>query len=212
MQLTQPRGLIHSGHYRYPGTAMPTQDTEERREYYRIEDRVALEIIPTSPDDREVEEPLPPLFSLLGELHQLDFEAQHLLRQIAENNRTLANYLKVQNKRIELLGQALAQDLLKDQGAPQPVVLSEGGISFACDQPQTEGATLTLKLVLLPQGLGLLLAARVIYCAAMDDGRFDIGTEFEVLTDAQRQLLARHILQKQALKRRLALEGLQGDD
>ncbi|HCA64773.1 MAG TPA: pilus assembly protein PilZ, partial [Pseudomonas sp.] len=25
---------------------MPTQDTEERREYYRIEDRVALEIIP----------------------------------------------------------------------------------------------------------------------------------------------------------------------
>jgi PilZ domain. len=211
MQLTQPRGLIHSGHYCYPGTAMPTQDTEERREYYRIEDRVALEIMPANPDHIQASEPLPPLFSLLGELHQLDFEAQHLLRQIAESNRTLANYLKVQNKRIELLGQALAQDLLKDQGAPQPVVLSEGGISFACDQPQTEGTALTLKLVLLPQGLGLLLAARVIYCVAMEDGRYDIGTEFEALTDAQRQLLARHILQKQALERRLALESLQGD-
>jgi hypothetical protein len=190
---------------------MPTQDTEERREYYRIEDRVALEIMPANPDHTEANEPLPALFSLLGELHQLDFEAQHLLRQIAESNRTLANYLKVQNKRIELLGQALAQDLLKDQGAPQPVVLSEGGISSACDQPQAEGTVLTLKLVLLPQGLGLLLAARVIYCVAMEDGRYDIGTEFEALTDAQRQLLARHILQKQALERRLALESLQGD-
>jgi len=190
---------------------MPTQDTEERREYYRIEDRVALEIMPANPDRREVEEPLPPLFSLLGELHQLDFEAQHLLRQIAESNRTLANYLKVQNKRIELLGQALAQDMLKDQAAPQPVVLSEGGISFASDQPQVEEDVLTLKLILLPHGLGLLLPARVIYCTPMEDGRYDIGTEFEALTDAQRQLLARHILQKQALERRLALESLQGD-
>lgn len=34
------------------------------------------------------------------------------------------------------------------------------------------------------------------------DGQFEIGTEFEALTDAQRQLLARHILQKQALERR----------
>ncbi len=211
MQLTRPRGLIHSGHYCYPGIAMPTQDTEERREYYRIEDRVALEIIPASQDQASAGEPLPPLFNLLNELHQLDFEAQHLLRQIAESNRTLANYLKVQNKRIELLGQALAQDLLKDQGAPLPVVLSEGGISFASEQPQTKGAVLRLKLILLPQGLGLLLAARVIYCTLMEDGRYDIGTEFEALTDAQRQLLARHILQKQALERRQALEHLQGD-
>ncbi len=211
MQLTSPRGLIHSGHYCIPGIAMPTQDTEERREYYRIEDRVALEIIPASQGQEADAAPLPPLFSLLGELHQLDFEAQHLLRQIAESNRTLANYLKVQNKRIELLGQALAQDLLKDQGAPQPVILSEGGISFASEQPKAEGEGLTLKLILLPQGLGLVLAARVIYCTPMDDGRYDIGTEFEALTDAQRQLLARHILQKQALERRLALESLQGD-
>ncbi len=211
MQLTPPRGLIHSGHQRYPGIAMPTQDTEERREYYRIEDRVALEIIPASHDHPAGSEPLPALFSLLGELHQLDFEAQHLLRQIAESNRTLANYLKVQNKRIELLGQALAQDLLKDQSAPQPVVLSEGGISFVSEQPLAEGEVVTLKLVLLPQGLGLLLPARVIYSTAMQDGRYDIGTEFEALTDAQRQLLSRHILQKQALERRLALESLQGD-
>jgi hypothetical protein len=143
-------------------------------------------------------------------MHQLEFEAQHLLRQIAEGNRTLANYLKVQNKRIDLLGQAIAQDLLKDIGPAREVVLSEGGLSFAHDQPLGENSIWTLKLVLMPQGLGMLLTARVASCEALDDGQFAIGTSFEALTDAQRQLLARHILQKQATERRLARESLQG--
>jgi len=50
----------------------------------------------------------------------------------------------------------------------------------------------------------------VTHCAADADGGFQLGTEFEALTDAQRQLLARHILQKQALQRRLARDPLQG--
>ena len=189
---------------------MPTQDTEERREYYRIEDRIALEIIPDTQPPTASDDERQQLFDLLGELHQLDFEAQHLLRQIAEGNRTLASYLKVQNKRIELIGQALTQDLLKDIGPARTVVLSEGGVSFRHDTALGIGTLLTLKLVLLPQGLGLRLPARVTHCAADADGGFQLGTEFEALTDAQRQLLARHILQKQALQRRLARDPLQG--
>ncbi|MFL9812281.1 PilZ domain-containing protein [Stutzerimonas sp. VN223-3] len=189
---------------------MPTEDTEDRREYYRIEDMIALEILPLEHAETVSSSGSTQLFDLLGELHQLEFEAQHLLRQIAEGNRTLANYLKVQNKRIDLLGQVLAQDLLKDIGPAREVVLSEGGISFAHDQPLGEGSAWTLKLVLMPQGLGMLLTARVASCQALDDGQFAIGTSFEALTDAQRQLLARHILQKQATERRLARESLQG--
>jgi hypothetical protein len=189
---------------------MPTEDTEDRREYYRIEDMIALEILPPEHAETVSGSGSVRLFDLLGELHQLDFEAQYLLRQIAEGNRTLANYLKVQNKRIDLLGQALAQDLIKDLGAAREVVLSEGGISFVNDQPLGEDTLWTLKLVLMPQCLGMLLRARVASCQALDDGRFAIGTSFEAFTDAQRQLLARHILQKQATERRLARESLQG--
>ena len=58
----------------------------------------------------------------------------------------------------------------------------------------------------MPQALGLLLRAKVIHCRPLADEQFEIGTEFEALTDAQRQLLARHILQKQALERRQARE------
>ena len=68
------------------------------------------------------------------------------------------------------------------------------------------GSHLALKMMLMPQALGLLLRAKVVHCTALADGQYDIGTEFESLTDAQRQLLARHILQRQALERRLARE------
>ncbi|MCY1438033.1 PilZ domain protein [compost metagenome] len=136
----------------------------------------------------------------------MDFESQHLLRHIHERDRTLASYLKVINKRIDLLGQALAQSLLRDIGPAQQVTLSEGGIGFTSPQPIEPGTQLALKMVLMPQALGLLMQAVVIHSQARADGQFDIGTEFEAETDAQRQLLARHILHKQAQQRREARE------
>lgn len=182
-----------------------TRHTDERREYYRIEDCLALEILPAeAPADASSR-----LFQLLHELHQLDVEAQPLLRQLGDRDRVLAHYLKLQNKRIELVSQAVAQELLKDFGSPRRVVLSEGGVNFPHDQPLAVGARITLKLLLLPEALGLQLQAQVLHCHREPDGRFDIGTEFVAPSDAQRQLLARHILQKQAAERRLAREAEQ---
>lgn len=188
---------------------MSYQDADDRREYYRIDDTIALDFSLLSGPQALASDALhdaSPLFNLLSDLHLMDFESQHLLRHISERDRTLANYLKVMNKRIDLLGQAVAQSLLRDIGAPRRVSLSEGGISFNHPQAVPAGSHLALKMVLMPQALGLLLRAKVMHCQARDDGQFEIGTEFEALTDAQRQLLARHILQKQAQQRRLARE------
>ncbi|VXC02859.1 PilZ domain-containing protein [Pseudomonas sp. 8AS] len=188
---------------------MSYRDADDRREYYRIEDTIALDFSLLSGPQALASDALhdaSPLFNLLSDLHLMDFESQHLLRHISERDRTLANYLKVMNKRIDLLGQALAQNLLRDIGTPRQVSLSEGGISFNHAQAIEPGSHLALKMVLMPQALGLLLRARVMHCQEREDGQFDIGTEFEALTDAQRQLLARHILQKQAQQRRLARE------
>ena len=184
---------------------MSTQDVDDRREYYRIDDTIALDFTPLSGASALASEVLhdpSPLFNLLSDLHLLDFESQHLLRHISERDRTLATYLKVVNKRIDLLGQALAQNLLRDIGAPRQVSMSEGGISFNNQHAVATGTHLAIKMVLMPQGLGLLLRAKVVNCRERADGQYEIGTEYEALTDAQRQLLARHILQKQALERR----------
>ncbi|MBD2836595.1 PilZ domain-containing protein [Pseudomonas sp. JM0905a] len=188
---------------------MSTRDADDRREYYRIEDTIALEFHPLKQGetaDASSADSASQLFSLLSELHLMDFESQHLLRHIHERDRTLAGYLKVINKRIDLLGQALAQSLLRDIGPARQVTLSEGGISFSSAQPLETGTHLAIKMVLMPQALGMLLRAVVVHSRPREDGQFEIGTEFEALTDAQRQLLARHILQKQAQQRRQARE------
>lgn len=190
---------------------MSTQDADDRREYYRIGDTIALDFTLLSGANAPASEVLhdaSPLFNLLSDLHLLDFEAQHLLRQISERDRTLANYLKVMNKRIDLLGQALAQNLLRDVGAPRQVTMSESGISFNNLQELAVGSHLAIKMVLMPQALGLLLRGQVVNCRLRDDGQYEIGVEFEALTDAQRQLMARHILQRQALERRQSREQL----
>ncbi|HCF3938439.1 TPA: PilZ domain-containing protein [Pseudomonas aeruginosa] len=186
---------------------MSTRDADDRREYYRIEDTLALEFRPAGAVEDGLESGLgATLFSLLSDLHLMDYESQHLLRHISERDRTLANYLKVMNKRIDLLGQVMVQSLLKEIGEPRKVSLSEGGVSFRHDRALPVGQLLVLRMVLLPQGFGLELRARVIHAQPHDD-EFEIGTEFEALSDAQRQLLARHILQKQAQQRRLARAG-----
>ena len=190
---------------------MSTLDEEDRREYYRIEDTIALEIRPLSATEatgQEVLQDASPLFNVLSELHLSEFESQHLLRQISERDRNLAAFLKSQNKRIDLLSQVVAITVLGQIGEPQPVILSEGGIDFQHPTPIATGAHLSVKLVLMPQALGLLLRARVTHCDRKGDS-YAVGTEFEHPTDAQRQLLARYILQKQAQERRLAREQLE---
>ena len=195
------RADLHSDLNCSHGFVMSTQDNQDRREYYRIDDQIALQI--RLHGSQNEEDSL--LFSLLGDLHLLEYEAQPLLRSVGESDRTIANYFKVVNKRIDLLGQALASNLLKDIGPARNVSLSESGMSFFDELTHPVDTLLSLKIVLLPQGFGLHVDARVIEHRNSAEGVQTV-TVFENLTDATRQILARHILHKQALQRRLALE------
>ena len=188
---------------------MTTLDEEDRREYYRIADRIALQINPLSAAealDPEVLQDDSPLFNLLSELHLSDFEAQHLLRQLSDKDRTLAAFLRAQSKRLDLLSAVVAQTLIGEIGQPQAVVISEGGIESSQAQPITPGTRVKVKMVLMPRAHGLLLRGKVSHCDPRPDGSFELGTEFIDMTDAQRQLLARYILQRQQQQRRQQLE------
>lgn len=188
---------------------MSTLDEEERREYYRIEDSVALEIQPI-PASGTVDEPAAhdtsTLFDLLTELHVAEFESQRLLRQLDDRDRSTNSFLRAMSKRIDLLGQVVAQTVLGKLGPPQNVIMSEGGLQFESPRPFPVDSLLSVKMVLMPQASGMMLQARVTQCHSLTVGDFAVGTEWIDLSDAQRQLLARHILQRQAAQRRLARE------
>ena len=75
---------------------MPTLDEEDRREYYRIEDTIALEIKPLSAPKPQAQESdlastmLPRSSTCSANCTSAEFESQHLLRQISERDRTIA--------------------------------------------------------------------------------------------------------------------------
>ncbi|WP_092389606.1 PilZ domain-containing protein [Halopseudomonas salegens] len=189
-------------------------DYIDKRDFFRISDELALEYrrLDSLDELKQAFSRQAPMFDLLTDLHVLEYESQHLLRQISERDRAMAHYLKVVNKRIDLVGQALAMQLTDDLGSPVEVTISEGGMSFTTNEPLELDQLLALRLVLLPSPLCMLLAGKVIRCEAIADATdtWSIAVSFEQLADAQRQMLARHILQKQAQEIRAAKSSEEG--
>lgn len=184
----------------------PDNPSDVHAGYFQLPDQLPLDyqlIEPPSDDQLAIDE-TSPLFGLLGELQLLDHESQHLLRQIGERDRVLAACLKTFSKRIDLLGQAAALQLTTDMGEPVPVILSEAGLTFNCDHPLPAGQWLSLRL-LLSSSSGLATSAQIADCIQNTaSGRYAVQVSFRFSNDAQRQLLARHIVQKQAQEIRAA--------
>ncbi len=164
-------------------------------DYHSLEESAARKLAEAEPCS---------LFGLLAELQLLEHDSQHLLRQVAERDRALAAYLKILSKRIDLLGRALGLQLSTDMDNPVAVILSEGGLTFPAAQPLPAGDWLALRL-LLPTPAGLSIAAQIADCAwDPASEQYLIQVSFDLLSDAQRQLLTRHIMHKQAQEIRAA--------
>jgi len=183
---------------------------QDNRDFYRIQDDVLLEYEVLTPDefpnaDDEFPLPVPPEFVLLNDLHSIENENAPILRSISEKDRNIANYLKSIDLRLELLGRALIRSKEDQNATPQRVTLSEGGISFNNKKPLPLESYLAMKLFLLPSYIGLLLYGRVVNCNESIKGDYLINLVFEQLTEQNRHLLARHVLQHQAKMRRKGL-------
>lgn len=199
-----------------PSTDLPDPDAEsgaslppseqERREYFRVEDRVVLRYLPVPAESvgqrpAETHFDNSEVFSLMRELRAVDHENNNVLRGIAEHDRELGQYLKGLNRKVELVADALAAlDHFRQGTLPQSVSLSEGGIAFIAGEPLAQGTTLALELILLPQHTALALYGEVV------DSRNELpprtAVSFLRLRDGDRQVLARHILQVQILAKR----------
>lgn len=178
---------------------------QDKRDFYRIEDQLAVDYRVIEGPDLSDAQFGSPQFQMLSELQVLEQESQHLLRQIGERDRSLAAYLKIVNKRIELVARTLVTQAADTPTDKLLVTLSEGGMSFTATEPLEPETWLALRLVLMPSPLGLVIPARVLRCdCAEAAGSWTIGVSFEALSDPERQLLARHILQKQAQEIRAA--------
>lgn len=188
-----------------PCSASAAAETN-RRESFRVEDRALLRYCVVG---AEAAATVPPeshfadgeLFWLMRELRNIERENHNVLRGIAEQSRDLAQYLRGVNRKIELIAAALlARDNRQEGAVPQAISLSEGGLSLLVEPRLAVGSTLALELTLLPEQIGIVCYGEVI--ANRDEPPQRSVVRFLRLPDADRQLIARHILQVQIVARR----------
>lgn len=185
---------------------------EDRRQYFRIDQKVSLEMKVVS--EQEISNhPLPtqfdvsPNFLLLSELQTLDAESSHLLRKIAEKDSNLASFLTIVHDKVERIAQAIASDEMHMNNAMmQEINLSEGGLQFISDAEVAEDTLLSIKLVFPESCLGLLLYGQCCRSQLLDDGGYLTGVEFIRMPESCRTILARQIFESQARQRQKAAE------
>lgn len=184
---------------------MSTESNTEHRNYFRVEDEVIIRVAPCS-EEAAFNGTIPSEFhedddfSLVNELQRIDHDNQQLLNQFAHQYRELELYLRGLNKKIDLIASQLVKSKQHNK-SKQVVTLSEGGIRFHSHQSFTKDRIIAIQLFLLPSYVSVILFGRVINCTSAGNG-YSISTMFIGLSDTNRQILARQIMQVQLAAKR----------
>ncbi len=173
----------------------------EKREFYRIEDEVTMELTPVADGESSellsnAREELPEAIQTLRQLRQLDSESQQLLRLIQDKHREVAAYLKVQNKKIDVLARAVASQL-KGNFQQHRVNISGNGLKFNSQQPMVMDSVWRLRILLFPDCVGFVCLAKVVSCEPAAKG-FEVALEFCDILQQDQDALVKHITQLQS--------------
>ncbi len=193
----------------------------DKRDYYRLNDQVEItyrivhrsDVRDTEPDDFFE---LPAGFHVTRGIYELGMEANEMLRGITDSNRQLGSFLHNLNKRIEILAHsvAAANQPIADAEEDKNTVISEGGLSFHCNQLINKGEFLAIKMVLHPSLVGITSFAEVRHCGIIEkESTYQVGIQFLNLSLNNQRLISRHILRRQSddRRRRLRAESREED-
>jgi len=199
--------------------AQPSGD--ERRDYFRVNDAVALHVEPIDAAD------LPALQARFDD-ERLRFGLgnyfAHCSEQILPQRKRIqsrypdvADYLQSLEQRLDMLAGLLASDGGLAEASSHVANISGSGIDFAYHRPLAEGEHALLRVVLFPDQARILAIGKVVHTghyegcqpAGTRDGvgqaqQFRAGMRFEHIHEADRERLIKHIhgLQMQSLRTR----------
>lgn len=189
-----------------------TEQPEERRRYCRIDDGVILRyrIIPEAEIPADIEQldaGLPNRFTLTSTFAATTQQMEPLLRKIQEQSLEVGEYLRLLDRKLDLVARAfLLQEINVYEEPTCRVNLSAGGIGFYAETPLPVGAALEIELILIPSYTGILSYGRVVY-RRHDPGAepglpYRVGVEFCKMREKDRDLFVKHVLGKESESRR----------
>lgn len=177
----------------------------ERREFFRIEDRIGLEVrkLPPSAGFDENFFNDDHLETLKAEFRRLDQDIKSQLASLADQDRLLTGLVKSLNGKLDSLARIMAfqQNPLQPDDW-QDVTLSEGGMAFsASPQAWQTGDRLAIRMTLPPELFQPRAVAQVLNVQADETGGVRVHTGFIRIQDGDRQQIARHVMRWQIRQR-----------
>ncbi len=176
----------------------------DRRDFYRIEDRVHLIKTPIekhllSDDPYSEIYDIPRQALLVSQLQSIDNESRDLLRQVGDSNRALGSYLRYMDDKIDLIAKYLVSHD-KQISQKESINLSEGGISFYNSTDLPLDSYLHVIMVLFPTYATIAAIGIVKSCEKIEEqpSIYRIGVEFEVLLETDRKQIVRHLRRLQS--------------
>ena len=186
----------------------------ERREYYRVEDQVALTYRVVGEAETELlleklQNNLPDRFNAAASFAGTSRQLSHLLIRVKGQNPDLGMCLEALDRKLNLLSELLVtEEVDLEKESTKEVNLSAGGFAFNCHEELKVGDLLETRLVLFPSSTGILALSKVVHCQRLEGSEYGwrIAVEYEEMREPDRDLLCKHILIKQTEERRAARE------
>jgi hypothetical protein len=180
--------------------------TEDRRRFFRIDDEVNL--FYKKIDEKRVHEPhrvsdnILNSCSLSTALEMVSQESAALLHRLDKTLPDVAEYLRIIETKIDLLGQAIMmQGLQLKENDTRNVNISATGIAFNCEDELKQGDYLEIKLLLLSSMAVIVTYGKVIYCKHSPENDspypYFIGVDFINMKDEDREMLIKYVVKKQ---------------
>ena len=189
-------------------------EKNERRGFFRIDDEVHLEYEVVNDDEynnatqilNEVHESA---FALSANFATLNHDNNYLLNNIRRTSPEVSQYLDLLNQKID----ALSQHLLEGSVAPTEdnlvtVNISASGIAFNTTENLTKNQAMKLRIILLPEKIGIQAYGRIIDSKPDTENKgFIVSMDFEHIRNDDTELMIKHNLNKQMLELRKRSEG-----
>ncbi|VAW56220.1 hypothetical protein MNBD_GAMMA07-1395 [hydrothermal vent metagenome] len=180
---------------------MTTIKEDERRNFFRVNDEVYIEFKPISDEEyKAAPETLKNLddnaFSLSADFATLNNSINPILNNIKQQHPEIGEFLDFINNKIDSLSQhVLYANSNHIEQKSIMANMSASGIQFETSQSFNIQQKMKIKLILLPEKIGILIYGRVI-----ESRENTLSIEFEHLRPEDQELMIKHNLNKQMLE------------
>ncbi len=185
-----------------------TEDTQERRRFYRINDKVSLNyrVVQAANIEQEIAKSnrrQRQLSELRNAVQAIDARIEILNMKLAQDNPLIAETLNLFHRKISLHERMLGIDDYDDKAFSEAreINLSASGIAFEAETPLNTGTFLKMEIVTYPEHQYIPVFACVVQCKQLQDDSasgYHIAVEFKGISEENEERIINHIFKMQA--------------